>query len=67
MPDKIPSGFQTEAEATSEHGELGGLTIATWVKGMHKLPCTLYTDRNGSNLFVIEVNGEKHYLPVGTD
>ena len=62
MPDKVPNGFLNNKQAAQELG----CDPNDW-DFCSSLPCRLCTDNNGANLFIIEVNGEKHFLPVRTD
>jgi hypothetical protein len=65
IPERVPTGF---VELGSDDDD-SFVTLEELESGDEygKIPCTLYTDRHGVNFFVIEMNGKKHILPVGTD
>jgi hypothetical protein len=61
---KVPTGF---VKQDSPDLDPNGNFDPADLERLDKLPCTLFTDRCGTNYFVLELDGETYYLPVGTD
>jgi len=63
MP-KLPTGF---VPRTSEELHPSGEFDPRSLKNLDCIPCRLYTDRYGTNYFVINHEGEEYFLPLRTD
>jgi len=63
---KVPTGFLNRYEMIADGDTIESIEhIEDFYQ--YKIPCTLYTDACGSNMFIIEIDGTKYYMPVRTD
>ncbi len=66
--DKVPNGFvPLTSEEINPEGRGPASFLADLEANFDRLDCHLYTDRSGTNYFVIKVNGQRYCLPARTD
>ncbi len=65
---KVPNGFlPLTADEVNPEGKGPATFIADLEANLDRIDCNLYTDRHGTNYFVIKVDGKRYCLPVRTD